>query len=172
MDDDPRSVRNPEGKKKPCDKSNTLLYMFARNLGCAARALKIGSTVASSWLLGKSGSATPKATNEVGKGVRNLEFEKKALAPKEEAPAVAEEKIVAPGIIADVEAAVKVAEEDAAEEVSAGVEAAVKAAEEDAAEEVSAGVEAAVKAAEEDAAEEVSAGVEAAVKAAEEASEE
>lgn len=114
MADDPKSEKKAEGKKKkqPVEKSRTLLFRFAKNLGRTARVIKVGST----WFLKKSGSAIPKPAK------------KKAVAEKEEAA----------GITADVEAAVKAAseevEEDAeeqdAEEVTADVEAALKAAEE------------------------------------------
>lgn len=111
MADDPKSEKKTEGKKKkkPVDKSRTLLFRFARNVGRTARVIKVGST----WFLKKSGSAVPKAAK------------KKAAQEEEE---------VAVGITADVEAAVRAAEEEpeeeAAEEVTADVEAALKAAEE------------------------------------------
>lgn len=115
MADNPKSEKKAEvqKKKKPADKSKTLLFRFARNLGRTARAIKAGST----WFLRKSGSAVPKAAR------------KKIVAEEEEAVA---------GITADVEAAVREVseeavpddEEQAAEEVTADVEAALKAAEE------------------------------------------
>jgi hypothetical protein len=111
MADDPKSEKKAEGKKKkkPVDKSRTLLFRFARNVGRTARVIKVGST----WFLKKSDSAAPKPAK------------KKAAKAEKEAAA---------GITADVEAAVKAAEEEpeeeAAEEVTADVEAALKAAEE------------------------------------------
>lgn len=131
MADDPKSAKEPAVKKKPVDKTNTLLFRFARKLGRTARVLKVGST----WFVKKSGSAIPQAAQRVGKGVRTLESRRKAAEPEEEAPALAEEEEAAAGITADVEAAVQAAaeepeEEEAAEDVSADVEAAMKAAEE------------------------------------------
>jgi hypothetical protein len=70
MADDPKSEKKAEGKKKkkPVDKSRTLLFRFARNVGRTARVIKVGST----WFLKKSDSAAPKRRSLKKKPLRRL----------------------------------------------------------------------------------------------------
>jgi superfamily II DNA/RNA helicase len=135
MAEDSSSARKCEEKDTPIDRSDTFLFKFARNLGRTARAIRDGSN----WLFGTSSSATPRASSRTRK--------------KKEEPSdvIAEE--AAAGITADLEAAVKAAEEEPDEEeaaagITADVEAAVKAAEEDEEDEVPPDVEGVVKAVE------------------------